>query len=375
MNRTALYSKHIENGAKMTEFAGWQMPLFYSGIKDEHIAVRSSCGIFDASHMGEIEITGSGAESLCQWLVTNDLARIGEGGVQYNLLCNHAGGILDDLMVYKFSPEKFVFCVNASNTERNFEWILSHSQRFDAGVKDISRSLSLVSVQGPDSAKVAKKVLKPRFVLPERFSFTEFECGGAAFISRTGYTGEDGFEIFLPWDAAPDLWLELSSCDGEFDVVMCGLGCRDTLRLEMGYALYGNEIGENVNPFEARLGPYVKLEKGDFCGRKSLEKVFKSGARRALCGLAMIDSGIPRSSYRVFCGDREAGVVTSGTMSPSLRRPIGLAMIDSQFLETAGRDGVEIEIRGRMRKAAIADFPFRKKDGNPGELKYQEALN
>ncbi len=372
MNRTALYKHHIENGAQMTEFAGWLMPLFYSGIRDEHLAVRSGCGIFDASHMGEIEITGSGAQSLCQRLVTNDTARMGDGRVQYNLLCNEAGGILDDLMVYKFSPRRFVLCVNASNTKRNFEWAVSKSRGIDdVEVRDISGEVSLVAVQGPKSEDAARQVLGADFPLPAKFSFANFELGGAGFVSRTGYTGEDGFEFFIPRDSASGLWLKLSSREG---VAMCGLGCRDTLRLEMGYTLYGNEIGEGVNPFEAGLGRYVKMDKGDFCGRDALAEVLKSGARRSLCGIEMVEPGIARSSYKVFCRGAEAGVVTSGTMSPSLGKAVGLAMMDCSVLETARAEGVEVRIRNSMRKAVITDLPFRG-GGEGGKMKKREELN
>lgn len=373
MNRTALYNCHIQTGAQMTEFAGWQMPLFYSGIREEHLAVRSSCGIFDASHMGEIEITGPQAGSLCQWLVTGDVARMDNGRVRYSLLCNEAGGILDDLMIYRFSAERFLFCVNASNTKRDFEWMVSNSRNFDAEVRDLSARFSLVSIQGPDSEDVMRHAADPGAELPGRFSFLN---RGDGFISRTGYTGEDGFEFFVPWDDAPGLWLKIfSSRNPRPGTAACGLGCRDTLRLEMGYALYGNEIGEDINPFEASLGRYVNMEKGDFCGRKSLETVLENGVRRILCGIEMVEPGIPRSSYKVFCANAEAGFITSGTMSPSLGRPVGLAMIDVPALETARRDGVEIQIRNKRRKAVIADFPFHKRNGNSEQLKYREELN
>ncbi len=361
--RTALHNKHIENGAKMTEFAGWQMPLFYSGITDEHRAVRSKCGVFDASHMGEIEISGPDAQSLCQWLVTNDITAMAEMSVQYNLLCNEAGGILDDLMVYRFSPERFIFCVNASNTKRDFEWVVSQSERFDAEVSDISGALSLVSVQGPKSEEAARFALGASVELPERFRFTAFERGAEAFVSRTGYTGEEGFEIFVPWERAADIWDSLVS-DSGFEVAMCGLGCRDTLRLEMGYSLYGNEISEDTNPFEANLGKYVKMNGEDFCGKSALEKIFESGTRRSLCGLEMIEPGIPRGSYKLFCENRKAGFVTSGTMSPSLGKSVGLAMIDSLSLPAALREGVDVQIRKNRIKAVITAPPFYKRSGS-----------
>ncbi|MGI9559098.1 MAG: glycine cleavage system aminomethyltransferase GcvT [Thermodesulfobacteriota bacterium] len=362
MKHTSLYRKHIENGAKMTEFAGWDMPLFYEGIREEHRAARSSCGVFDASHMGEIEITGIGAQELCQRLVTNDVSRIDGGRVQYNLLCNEEGGILDDLMVYKFSEERFVLCVNASNTERDFEWIAERAKGFGAEARDISDSVALVSVQGPDSPSAVRAALSETGAdveLPGRFSFTLLDGGTEAFISRTGYTGEDGFEIFLPQKNAPALWDALVSSGA----AVCGLGCRDTLRLEMGYTLYGNEISEEINPFEANLGGYVKMDKGDFCGRSALEKVVSEGAKRSLCGITMAEPGIPRSLYKVFCGGDEAGFVTSGTMSPSLEKPVGLVMINSAAVETARRDGVEIQIRKNRKKAEITDPPFYGKDG------------
>ncbi|MCY3973192.1 MAG: glycine cleavage system aminomethyltransferase GcvT [Candidatus Dadabacteria bacterium] len=359
MSRTALYETHIENGAKMTGFSGWSMPVSYSGIREEHRAVRSGCGIFDAGHMGEIEITGPGAEMFCQWLVTNDVTRMADMSAQYNLLCNEEGGILDDLMVYRFSGSRFILCVNASNTERNLEWISSHAGAFDAGVRDLSREFSLIAVQGPDSAKVAAGALGGDARLPGRFCVAGFQRGGEAFISGTGYTGEDGFEIFVPWDSAPELWAAL--CDG---ATMCGLGCRDTLRLEMGYTLYGNEIDESTNPFEANLGRYVKMEKGDFCGRDALGRVLEAGPGRALCGFVMDEPGIARSGCRVFCEETEAGKVTSGTMSPSLNAALGLAMMDSGAVARARSAGIRVEIRNHRKKAAITDPPFCAKGGH-----------
>ncbi len=358
MNRTALHKNHTESGAKMVEFAGWQMPLFYSSIIDEHRAVRSGCGIFDASHMGEIEITGPDAQALCQRLVTNNIEQMGELSAQYNLLCNEDGGILDDLMVYRFSPERFVLCVNASNTQSDFEWIAAQTSGFSAEVNNISARVALVSVQGPKSAEIVSRVLGSEVEMPARFSFTVFGPTDS-FVSRTGYTGEDGFEIFLPPQDAPELWSHIISDGG---AAMCGLGCRDTLRLEMGYSLYGNEISQSVTPFEANLGRYVKMDKGDFCGRESLEKALADGARYALCGIEMVEPGIPRHSYKVFCEDTEAGEVTSGTMSPSLEKPIGLALIDCSALQTARRSGVEIQIRNARKKAVLTDPPFYRKN-------------
>lgn len=373
MKQTALHGLHIQNGARMTEFAGWRMPLFFSGIREEHLAVRSACGVFDVSHMGEVEISGPGAETLCQRILTNDVSALGDGAdgaggaakAQYSLLCNKAGGILDDLIVYRRGPELFTLCVNAANTERDFEWISSLSRGFDVEVRDASREYSLVAVQGPGSEKALRRALQTGEdgTLPPRFSFLRLADGG--WVARTGYTGEDGFEVFLPTGEtsgsgrAADLWRGLVSGG---DVTMCGLGCRDTLRLEMGYPLYGNEINENVNPFEAGLGRYVKMDKGDFCGRDALGGILKSGARRTLCGIEMVEPGVPRGSYKVFCGGAEAGTVTSGTVSPSLGRPVGLAMIDAAALETARRDGVEILIRNRRRKAAVAGTPFYRRN-------------
>ncbi|WP_462137497.1 glycine cleavage system aminomethyltransferase GcvT [Candidatus Mycalebacterium sp.] len=358
MNSTALHTNHTESGATMVEFAGWQMPLFYSSIIDEHRAVRSECGVFDASHMGEIEITGPDAQALCQRLVTNDIARMGEMRAQYNLFCNEDGGILDDLMVYRFSPERFILCVNASNTQSDFEWIAAHARGFSTEVNDISARVALVSVQGPKSVEVVSRVLGSGVEIPARFSFTVYGQTDS-FVSRTGYTGEDGFEIFLPPQNAPELWSDIISDAG---VTMCGLGCRDTLRLEMGYSLYGNEISQSVTPFEANLGKYVKMDKGDFCGRESLEQALSDGARRALCGLEMVEPGIPRHSYKVFCGNTEVGEVTSGTMSPSLEKPIGLALIDCSVLRTARRSGVEIQIRNARKKAVLTNPPFYRKN-------------
>lgn len=332
--KTPIYNRHIELGAKMVDFHGWLMPLQYKGIIQEHLAVRNNVGIFDVSHMGEIEIKGKDAYSFVQYLVTNNLDKISPERALYTHMCYENSGIVDDLIVYMFSPEHLLFVVNASNTEKDFNWIIGHRKGYNVDIKDISDKIALISLQGPKACGILEKFLNKPLSNIRRFHFQKF---GDIIISRTGYTGEDGFELFI--DAGKGLWLwdELM----KFGPQPVGLGARDTLRLEKGYPLYGNDIDETTTPLEAGLMWVVDIKK-DFIGRDAL---LKHKPMRRLVSMEMKDQGIPRHGCTILYGGKKVGVVTSGTYSPSLGRGIAMGYTDGDYKD------VDIDIRGRLYNA------------------------
>jgi len=347
-------------GAKTVEFAGWEMPVEYAGIREEHLAVRNRAGLFDISHMGEIEIRGRDAVSFCQWITTNDVSKLKEFQAQYTLFCNHRGGVVDDVIVYKFSDEYLFICVNAVNTEKDYEWVKSLRNGFNVEILNKSFEFSQLALQGPNSQDILNEVLGRGLSALKRFCFQLTSWNGIDIIvARTGYTGEDGFEVFLPWNSALHLWNEILEKGKPHGTEPCGLGARDTLRIEMGYPLYGHEIDEDTNPLEAGLGRFIKGEKGDFIGKGALFKAIEKGLKRKLMGLEMIERGIPRQGYGILKDDVMVGTVTSGTLSPSLEKPIGMGYLrtDIEF----DNNEVEIEIRKNRRKAKIVSIPFIKK--------------
>ncbi len=361
MKKTAQYDLHKKSGAKLVEFAGWEMPVEYEGLRKEHLAVRSSVGMFDVSHMGEIEISGPDSTDLSQYLSSNDLRNIQPGQAQYGLLCNENGGVVDDVIFYKFTDERYIICVNASNTERDFKWIKQVRQKynFKSDVKDDSPSYSQIAIQGPKSADLLEQILGVDIKNIKRFRFSELEWENANLIvARTGYTGEDGFEIFLDWDKGPKLWGRLINEGFDFNIMPCGLGCRDTLRIEAGYPLYGHEIDEFTNPLEAGLGRFVKLDSDDFIGKSRIMESISSGNNRELIGFVMIDSGIPRQGYNILNGEDLIGKVTSGTYSPSLNKPIGMGLVKSKY----DKNILCIDIRNKKRKIELVNIPFYKKN-------------
>jgi len=362
LKRTPLYSLHRELGAKLIDFGGWEMPVQYSGILEEHRAVRERAGIFDVSHMGELEVRGSGALAALQRITPNDVSRLEDGRCHYSAFLTDDGTFVDDLLVYRRGAEDFLVVVNASNTPKDYEWAASRIGG-EASVANRSDDYALLAVQGPLSAGLMEKAAQgdPRDLA--YYAFRNMRVLGApALVSRTGYTGEDGFEIYLaPGDAQRVMrgLLEMGRGDG---VLPCGLGARDTLRLEAKMALYGNDIDDTVTPWEADLGWIVKMNNGDFVGREALAKQKAEGVRRKLAGFEMVDRGIARHGYPAKAPHGE-GVVTSGTHSPTLGKPIGLAMLP--VADTAVGTEFEADIRGRAAKARVAPTPFykRKKEG------------
>jgi aminomethyltransferase len=351
--RTALYSQHVQAGAKMVDFAGWEMPIQYGGITKEHEAVRSSAGLFDLSHMGEVYVDGEGAEAYLQGLFTNDLSKIEEGKAQYGCMCNEQGRVLDDMIIYRLGG-RFLVVMNASNREKIVAWMQKH---LPAGVTldDQSLQVSLVAIQGPKAQEILQKHANIDLESIKYYACAPGSvCGVDCLVSRTGYTGEDGFELYLPWDEAATVWETLVALP---EVEPIGLGARDTLRLESGYALYGHELSEDITPLDASLGWVVKLDK-PFIGRDALKAYKESGVRNCLIGIEMEGRTIPREGYPVHSGGRVVGRVTSGTFSPSLKRGIALASVETAV--RAEGTSLEVEIRGRHERAKPARPPFVK---------------
>jgi len=351
-NHTPLYERHVALGGRMVDFGGWELPQQYTSIRDEHFAVRKVAGLFDVSHMGRFWVTGNDSFDFLQGLVTNDLGRISQGHAQYNLLCNEAGGILDDLIVY-WGKEGFLVVVNASNRELDLDWIRSHAPS-SVVVDDRTFELALVALQGPRAEQ-----LLPAGGLAgiPYFGFREGEVAGVgAMIARTGYTGEDGFEVFVDAAKVGDVWDAILAGGREEGLLPAGLGARDATRLEAALRLYGNDMDETVNPYEAGLGWAVKLEKGDFMGRSALAKVREEGPRRSLIGLKTEPGSIPRHGAAVKGDGGRTGVVTSGTHSFFLGHPIALAMVEVPSFRVG--DKVAVEVRGREAPAEVAKLPF-----------------
>jgi aminomethyltransferase len=363
MRHTPLYDRHKAHGARFVEFGGWEMPVQYSGIIDEHNAVRQRAGLFDVSHMGEIEIRGPRALEAVQHLTVNDVARLGDGQAQYSLLCLPSGGIVDDIMVHRLSAERILICVNASNTPKDFEWMRDNA----AGAEVIDRSdeFALLALQGPRATSILSKLTRLPLEEVPRFAFAEGEIGaGKALVAHTGYTGEDGWEIYCgPGDAAA-LWdaiLEAGSGDG---IAAAGLGARDTLRLESALPLYGHELDDTTTPLEARLGWVVRLGKKEFIGRESLVRQKERGIDRQLVGFAVTGRGIARQNHRILHGQDEVGMVTSGTMSPTLGKAIGLGYVAPKYAGIG--NNLEIDVRGRQVAAEVVRLPFYKREAQGG---------
>lgn len=360
LKRPPLYQVHKTLGARMTAFAGWEMPVEYSGIIEEHLTVRKAVGLFDVSHMGEIEVSGERALEAVQIITTNDASKLTDGQVQYTLLCYPTGGIVDDVTLYRFTEKRYMFCVNAANTDKVYNWIKGQVGVM-AEVNDRGKDFALLALQGPSSQRVLQRTcnLDLSFIRYYRFSLGEIN-GVEAIISRTGYTGEDGFEIFIPPSSVEGVWNRILETGRDLGIRPVGLGARDTLRLEMAYPLYGHEISETTTPLEAGLDRFVKLQKPFFIGKDALVGQALNGVEKRLVGFEMVERGIPRSHYAIYAGDRRVGEVTSGTLSPILDKAIGMGYVETPFGVIG--EGIGIEIRGRVLKARIVQRPFYVKD-------------
>lgn len=359
LKRTPLYDVYKDE-AKMVPFGGWEMPVQFSGIKQEHEAVRTKAGLFDVSHMGEVLVSGPDALALVQKLTTNDASKLKTGGAQYTVMCLENGGTIDDLLVYRTGEQEYFLVINASNIEKDFSWISDHATD-EVLVRNISDDMAQLALQGPLAEKVLQRLTTSDLSEIGFFKFKQdVEIAGVkSLVSRTGYTGEDGFEIYFKAEEAPALWKAILA-EGESDgVIPCGLGARDTLRFEAAFPLYGQELSETISPLEAGLGFTVKPDKGDFIGREVLAMQKKEGVPRKLVGLEMIDRGIPRTHYPVYAGEELIGEVTTGTQSPTLKKNIGLALLRTEYA-TVG-EVVEVEIRRKKLKAKIVKTPFYKR--------------
>ncbi|TCP31161.1 aminomethyltransferase [Scopulibacillus darangshiensis] len=359
--KTPLYEIYKKQGAKLIDFGGWDLPVQFSSIKEEHEAVRTKAGLFDVSHMGEVSVKGPDAGSFLQYLVTNDVTKLQTGGALYCAMCYEDGGTVDDLIIYKKGEEDFLLVVNAGNTDKDFEW-MKKNVKGNVEINNISSDMAQLAIQGPKAESILQKLTDTDLSAIGFFKFRDQVAIQSvnALVSRTGYTGEDGFEIYCHWNDAPIVWETLLDAGKEEGLVPCGLGARDTLRFEARLPLYGQELTKDISPIEAGIGFAVKVNKeGDFIGKTALLEQKENGAPRKLVGLEMIDKGIPRPHYDVYLGEEKIGEVTTGTQSPTLKKNLGLALINKANAELGNI--VEVDIRGKRRKAEIIKSIFYKR--------------
>lgn len=361
LKQTPLFNHYKDYGGKTIDFGGWDLPVQFSSIKNEHQAVRTKAGLFDVSHMGEVLVTGEGALSYLQKMMTNDVSKLKIGQAQYTAMCYEDGGTVDDLLIYKRDEGNYLLVVNASNLEKDVEWMNQHITP-NVVVEDKSNDYGLLAIQGPLAEKTLQKLTKEPLNEIKFFRFKEDVqvSGQNVLISRTGYTGEDGFELYASPEAIVILWDEILKAGESDGVVPAGLGARDTLRFESGLPLYGQELSQDISPLEAGLGFVVKLNKAeDFIGKEALSKQKENGVPRKLVGLEMIDKGIPRTGYKVFLDEEEIGEVTTGTQSPTLNKNIGFALLNTENAKVGTE--VIVQVRKRMLKAVIISTPFYKR--------------
>ncbi len=361
LSKTSLHSTHVKLGAKMVDFGGWHMPIQYSSVIKEHQAVRQSCGIFDVSHMGELRVQGSQALAFLQKLTVNDVSKLADGQGQYTAMLNEDGGMIDDLILYRLTADDILLCVNASNTRKDFDWVSEQAAKFsqsDLKVSDESKQWSQLAVQGPQSQQVLGQALPEAKALLEDLNYMTVGTldwqGTPILVARTGYTGEHGYEIYLPNEVAPQLFEQLI----ESGAAPIGLGARDTLRLEASYLLYGNDMDEGVSPIEAGIAWAVKPDKGDFIGRDRVlkDKDPANQDRRKMVGFLMQEKAIPRAGMELYKGDRCIGRVTSGSFLPSLEQSGGMALVDKNSV--AIDDEIQVDVRGKRKLAKIVKRPL-----------------
>lgn len=359
LKRTPLYGEHVRLGGKLVPFAGYEMPVQYTaGIIAEHQAVRKSAGLFDVSHMGELEIRGGDALGFIQHVTTNDASKLLVGQAQYSAFCGNDGAMLDDCIVYRFD-DHYMIVVNASNIDKDRDWISAHANRFGTQVIDRSDETGLIALQGPQAQAILSRLTDADLDSIRYYHFADGNVLGVpTVISRTGYTGEDGFELYLPADRTEEVWRAILEAGKPEGIVPAGLGARDSLRLEMGYALYGNDIDERRTPLEAGLGWITKLDKGDFIGRDALVRQKEAGVRERLVGFICQERGFPRHGYAVHIDGEPAGEVTSGIVSPMLQQGVGMAYVPADLAKPGTR--IEVMVRDKAIPAEIARPPFYK---------------
>lgn len=360
LQKTSLTHVHERLGAKMVPFAGFLMPVQYTGVNDEHLTVRKALGVFDVSHMGEFMITGPAALDLIQAVTSNDAAKLADGKVQYSCLPNDTGGIVDDLLVYRMAADRYMLVVNAGNIAKDWAWIAKHNERFGATMEDVSGATSLLAIQGPKAAEALQSLTDIDLGGMEYYTFQQGRFAGHddIIVSATGYTGAGGFEVYMPNAVAEDVWNKVFAAGEAFGIKPAGLASRDTLRLEMGFCLYGNDIDDTTSPLEAGLGWIVKFTK-DFTNSSALKAQKEAGLPRKLVGFELLDRGIPRHDHPVQdASGAVVGRVTSGTMSPSLQKPIGMAYVPTAM----SKEGSElfIDVRGKALKGRVVKLPFHR---------------
>jgi aminomethyltransferase len=361
VKQTPLNAAHRALGARMVDFAGWDMPVQYRGIIEEHLAVRTRAGLFDVSHMGEVEIRGAGALAATQRATANDVRRLRDGAAQYSLLLDPAGGIVDDIIVHRLAADRVMICVNASNRDADVAYLRQHASGAD--VVDVSDATALLALQGPRATAILSRCTALALAEIPRFAFAAAEVAGRrALAAHTGYTGEDGWELYLASDDARAVWDALLAAGEADGISPAGLGARDTLRLEAALPLYGHELGLDTSPYEARLGWVVQPDKGEFVGREALLAARARGPRRTLVGIELIDPGVPRADYRVLRDGRAVGVLTSGTKSPTLGKGIALGYVEPAA--SAVGTALAVEIRGRAAAARAVPLPFYRRGGS-----------
>ena len=361
LKRTPLFDEYAKYGGKTIDFGGWDLPVQFSSIKEEHDAVRNRAGLFDVSHMGEIFVEGPDALAYLQKLLSNDISKIAIGGAQYSALCYENGGIVDDLLTYRLDETRYLLCVNASNVEKDYAWMQEHVEG-DVTITNASDDFAQIALQGPLAEEVLQTLTDTDLTTIKYFKFQDNVnvAGHPVLVSRSGYTGEDGFELYGTPAAIVDLWDKILDAGKEQGVIAAGLGARDTLRFEACLPLYGQELSQDISPLEAGIGFAVKLQKEPkFIGQEALIAQKEAGLTRKSVGIEMIDKGIPRHGYKVFKDGEEIGEVTTGTQSPMTKRNIGMALITTAFAEVGME--VEIEIRNKFAKAVIVEKPFYKR--------------
>lgn len=357
--KTPLYDEHVKLGGKVVDYAGWYLPVQYEGLIAEHEAVRNAAGLFDVSHMGEIVVKGKDALAYLQYLLTNDISSIEDDQIIYTMMCYPDGGVVDDFLVYKYDDEEYLLVVNAANTEKDFKWMIDNKKDFNIIIENISDQIGEVAIQGPKSEEILQKLTDTDLskIKPFHFDRKVVVSGIECMVSRTGYTGEDGFEVYSPAEGIVKIWQDLLDAGKDEGIKPTGLGCRDTLRFEAGMPLYGNEISKEITPLEGGLKFFVKLDKEeDYIGKEALNKQWNEGLKRRVAGFEVLGRGIPRSGYEVYKDGEKIGHVTTGYMSPTLKKNIGVALIKTE--ETELGNEIDIMIRNKPVKAVIIKRRF-----------------
>lgn len=363
LKKTPLNAAHRALGGKMVDFGGWDMPVQYpTGVIEEHMATRTRAGLFDVSHMGEIWVEGPDAIAFVNSITSNDVTKLADGQAHYSTLPNADGGVVDDLLVYRFGPERILLVVNAGTTEKDWDWISSHKGEFNVALTNASADYCQIAIQGPRATEILQRLTETDLSAIKYYWFTTGQVDGIdSIISRTGYTGEDGFEVYAAADKAEQLWNKMLETGKEEGLTPCGLAARNTLRLEAGMSLYGHEISDAISPLEANLGWITKLNKvGDFVGREKIAGLKEAGLERKLVGFEMTEPGIARDGFDVYVNGEKAGNVTSGSPAPFLKKNIGMAFVPTEFANV-GQE-IKIDVRGKQLSAVVVPTPFYKRE-------------